>query len=160
MFTYGIEPCCGLVLYDGNIRVLFHLDGSITPKDVIKVAKSIGLQKNATALIAPGTTCFTPGCFEYEKLEEELKKLGYKIIEERIPGTLGFITVSKDQIIIGTALDKSLNKTFQIERKKLEVTTEQLGREILPELEDTEFLEEIEQYNSKIKKQNSNDKII
>ena len=57
LFTYGIEPCCGLVLYDENIRVLFHLDGSITPEDVIEISKDIGLQADATALFAPGSTC-------------------------------------------------------------------------------------------------------
>lgn len=43
LFTYGIAPCCGLVLYDENVRVLFHLDGSITSEDVIEITNNLGL---------------------------------------------------------------------------------------------------------------------
>lgn len=131
LFTYGIEPCCGLVLYDENTRVLLHLDGSVTPEDVIEITKGIGLQENATAVFAPGTACRNQGCFEYKKLEDEYRKIGYEVLEHRIPATLGFVTVSKNQIVIGSALDRSLDKTFSIEHKK---STQELGKEVLPEL--------------------------
>lgn len=141
LFTYGIEPCCGLVLYDENVRVLFHLDGSVTPEDVIEVTNSIGLQQDVTAIFAPGTTCgIIQGCFEYRQLEEEYRKLGYTVLEQRIPATLGFVTVCKNQITIGTALDRDLDETFPIERKRTKVETQKLGKEVLPELKDLSFL--------------------
>ena len=143
LFTYGIEPCCGLVLYDENIRVLFHLDGSIRPEDVIEITNSMGLQPDATALFAPGTSCRTQGCFEYKRLEDEYRKLGYKILEQRIPATFGFVIVGENQITIGTALDRSLDKTFSIERKKSKVETQKLGEDVLTELKDIDFLKSL-----------------
>ena len=83
------------------------------------------------------------GCFEYKKLEDEYRKIGYKILEQRIPATLGFITVNKNQIVIGSALDRGLDKTFPIEHKKLNVETQKLGKEVLPELKDSKFLESV-----------------
>ena len=151
LFTYGIEPCCGLVLYDENVRVLFHLDGSVTPENVIEVTNSMGLQPDATALFAPGTACRTQGCFEYKKLEEEYRKLGYKVLEQRIPATFGFVTVGENQITIGTALDRDLDKTFPIERKKTKVKTQKLGKEVLTELKDPSFLKSLK---TEILKQN------
>lgn len=143
LFTYGIEPCCGLVLYDENVRVLFHLDGSVTPEDVIEVTNSMGLQQDATAIFAPGTTCRTQGCFEYRQLEEEYRKLGYTVLEQRIPATFGFVTVGENQITIGTALDRDLDKTFPIERKRTKVETQKLGQEVLSELKKPSFLKSL-----------------
>lgn len=158
LFTYGIEPCCGLVLYDENVRVLFHLDGSVTPEDVIEVTNSIGLQQDATAIFAPGTTCRTQGCFEYRQLEEEYRKLGYTVLEQRIPATFGFVTVCKNQITIGTALDRDLDKTFPIERKRTKVETQKLGKEVLSELGKFSFLKSIQAKMLEQNKRNSTNK--
>lgn len=143
LFTYGIAPCCGLVLYDENVRVLFHLDGSITSEDVIEITNNLGLRADTTALFAPGATCSMPGSFEYKKLEEEYRKLGYKVLEQRIPATFGFVTVDKNQITIGTALNRDLDETFSIERKKSKVETQKLGKEVLSELKDSSFLQSL-----------------
>lgn len=53
LYTYGIEPCCGLVLYDDNMRALFHLDSIVTPKEVIKITNKMGLKQDATIMIIP-----------------------------------------------------------------------------------------------------------
>jgi len=121
LFTYGIEPCCGLVLYDENIRVLFHLDGSITPEAVMEITNGIGLKLDATAFFVPGASCGMPGSFEYKKLEDEYRKIGYKILEQRIPATLGFVTVGENTITIGSGIDRTLDKKFLIEHKSLNI---------------------------------------
>lgn len=69
-----MDPCCGLVLCDENVRMLFHLDGSATPEDVIKISDKINLSSSAVAIVIPGGSCGIFGSFEYKKLEENYRK--------------------------------------------------------------------------------------
>ena len=57
---------------------------------------------------------------------------------------MGFVTVCKNQITIGTALDRDLDKTFPIERKRTKVETQKLGKEVLSELKKPSFLKSLE----------------
>lgn len=121
LYTYGIEPCCGLVLCDENVRMLFHLDGSITPKDVLDITDKVNLSQNAMVIVIPGATCGIPGSFNYKQIEEDYKKRGYKVIEQRIPITYGFVVLDSDKVTIGTGVDRSLDAILPIPKKKIQV---------------------------------------
>lgn len=114
LFTAGVGPCCAIVAFDGEKRMLFHIDGTSKPEDVKKKMLDFNMKENSTILVIPGGSCGIPGSFLYEKLEEELKLLGYNVQERRIPADLGFVTVDLEQITIGTAFDRSLDTTFKI----------------------------------------------
>ena len=120
LFTYGIEPCCGVVLYDGQKSILFHLDGQSSPEEVKKITDSFEFNSDAKVLICPGVTCGIPGSFKYEELERIYNAEGYDIVVCRINGTFGYITVSGTNIVVGSALFKESEVSFerQTSRKK------------------------------------------
>ena len=124
LYTYGIEPCCGLVLCDENVRILFHLDGTIKPEDVISITDKINLSQNAIVIVAPGASCGMPGSFNYKQIEEEYKRRGYMVTEQRIPATFGFVKLDSDRVTIGTGVDRSLDVILTIPKRKKQVQSD------------------------------------
>ena len=120
LFTYGIGPCCGVVLYDNQKCILFHLDGQSSPEEVKKITDSFGFDRDAKVLICPGVTCGIPGSFKYDELGKIYNDIGCDTIICRINGTFGYITVSDTNVRIGSALFKE-NEVFferQTSRRK------------------------------------------
>lgn len=119
LFTYGIGPCCGVVLYDDIKSILFHLDGTILPNAVKEITDSFGFNSEAKVLICPGFTCDIPGSFKYKNLEKLYNDNGYDTIVRRIDGHFGYIGVSANNIRIGTEMIKENEILFdkQISRK-------------------------------------------
>ena len=120
LLTYGIEPCCSLVVCDENVRILFHLDGTITPEDVLAITDKVNLSQDAIVIVIPGASCGIPGTFKYKQIEEDYKRKGYKVIEQRIPATFGFVTLEPDQVTIGTGINKSYDKVLPIPKRKIQ----------------------------------------
>lgn len=151
LHTYGIDPCCGLVIYDENVRILFHLDGSITPEDVIKVTDTINFSKNAMVIVIPGASCGIKGSFDYKKIEEMFSEKGYEVIEQRIPATFGFVTLESDKLTIGTGIDRSLDVVFSIAQKILNNQSNELGYDDIEKLENLkqELLDNNNEYQGK-----------
>lgn len=118
LYTYGIEPCCGIVLCDENTRILFHVDGMVTPNDILDVTNKINLSQNTEVIVIPGASCGIPGSFDYKKLEENYTKKGYKVREQRIPATFGFITLESDKVTIGTGISRDLDVVLSIPKRK------------------------------------------
>ena len=135
LYTYGIEPCCGLVLCDENLRILFHLDGSISPKDVLDITDRIKLSPNAMVIVIPGASCGI-GSFNYKQIEEDYKKRGYEVIRQRISATFGFVILDSDKITIGTGIDRSLDVVLPIPKRKIQVQSSELNSGTLQELID------------------------
>ena len=120
LYTYGIEPCCGVVVYDSKHSILLHLDGSDIPEQVIELTDSLGFSSNSRVIVAPGITCgMMPGSFDYSSLESLYRNRGFDVTEHRIPSTLGFITVDNNNITIGTAADRSLDEVFHLTNENL-----------------------------------------
>ena len=113
LFTYGIEPCCGVVLYDNLKCILFHLDGKSSPEEVKKITDSFGFNSDAKVLICPGVTCGIPGSFKYGELEKIYNDVGCDTTVCRIKGTFGYIAVSGANIRIGSALFKESEVFFE-----------------------------------------------
>lgn len=120
LYTYGIEPCCGLVVCDENVRILFHLDATILPEDVLAITDKVNLSQDAMVIVIPGASCGMRGSFKYKQVEEDYKKRGYKVIEKRIPATFGFVTLEPDQVTIGTGIDRSCDKVLPIPKRKIQ----------------------------------------
>lgn len=118
LYTYGIDPCCGLVLCDENVRVLFHLDGSVSPEEVLDITDRLNLSQDAIAIVIPGASCSVSESFNYTQMEEEYKRRGYGVVEQRIPATFGFVTLYPDQVTIGTGVDRSLDIVLPIPERK------------------------------------------
>lgn len=127
LYTYGIEPCCGLVLCDENVRILFHLDGSITPEDVLDITNKINLSQNVMVIVIPGASCGLNGSFDYKQIEEEYRRKGYKVIEQRIPATFGFVTLESNKVTIGTGVARDLNVILPIPKKEHNYLVHQLN---------------------------------
>ena len=136
LYTYGIEPCCGLALCDENVRILFHLDGSISPEDVLDITDRIKLSPNAMVIVIPGTSCGMPGSFNYKQIEEDYKKRGYEVICQRIPATFGFVILDSDKVTIGTGIDRSLDVVLSIPKRKIQVQSSELNGGTFQELID------------------------
>lgn len=121
LFTYGIEPCCGVVLYDDKKYILFHLDGSSTPEEVKQITDKLDFSNDAKVLICPGVSCGKmSGTFNYVQLENIYKSLGYNTIVQRIEASFGHITVSPDYIKVGSLLLKGNENYFDSSRKQKE----------------------------------------
>ena len=120
LYTYGIEPCCGLVLCDENVRILFHLDGTITPEDVIDITDKINLSQNTMVIVIPGSSCGIEGSFNYKQMEEIYRKKGHEVIEQRIPATFGFVMLESDKVTIGTGVDRNLDVVLLIPKKRIQ----------------------------------------
>lgn len=112
LFTYGIEPCCGVVLYDNQKSILFHLDGTTSPDEVKKVTDSFGFYSDAKLLIFPGVTCGIPGSFTYTELEKLYSAAGYDTEVYRINGSFGYIGISGSDVRFGSLLRKEIETTF------------------------------------------------
>lgn len=136
LYTYGIGPCCGLVLCDENVRMLFHLDESISPEDVLDITDNVNLSPNAMVIVIPGASCSVPGSFDYKQIEEDYKKRGYEVIGQRIPATFGFVILDSDKVTIGTGIDKSLDVVLPIPKRKIQVQSSELNGDTLQELID------------------------
>ena len=134
LYTYGIDPCCGLVLCDENVRMLFHLDGTITPEDVLDITGKITLSKNTMVIVIPGASCGIKGSFDYKQLEEAYRKQGYKVIEQRIPATFGFISLESDKVTIGTGVDRNLDVVITITKKKIQEQSKEYDNDIINQL--------------------------
>ena len=134
LYTYGIDPCCGLVLCDENVRILFHLDGSISPEDVLDITDKVNLSPNAMVIVIPGASCGMPGSFNYKQMEEDYKKRGYEVIGQRIPATFGFVILDSDKVTIGTGIDRSLDVVLPIPKRKIQVQSSELNGDTLQEL--------------------------
>ena len=106
LFTYGIEPCCGVVLYDEWKSILFHLDGRTSVEEIKKITDSFGFNNDAKVIICPGVTCGIPGSFNYEYLELLYRDCGYDTATFRINGTFGYISVTSSDIRFGSLLFK------------------------------------------------------
>lgn len=148
LYTYGIEPCCGLVLCDENVRMLFHLDGSITPEDVLDITDKVNLSQNAMVIVIPGSTCGVSGSFNYKQIEEDYKKRGYQVIEQRIPATFGFVALETDKVTIGTGLARSLDVILSIPKKKIKVQSLEFNDDEIKKL--TDFKNELLNSNNYI----------
>lgn len=118
LHTYGIEPCCGLVLCDENVRILFRLDGSVSTEDVIEITDKINLSSNTMAIVIPGASCGMYGSFDYKKMEEIFRSKGYEVMERRISATFGFVTLDSEKVTIGTGIDRSLDFVIPIPKGK------------------------------------------
>ena len=136
LYTYGMDPCCGLVLCDGNVRILFHLDGSISPQDVLDITDKVNLSPNAMAIVIPGASCGMPGSFNYKQIEEDYKKRGYEVISQRIPATFGFVILDSDKVTIGTGIDRSLDVVLPIPKRKIQVKSSELNGDTIQKLID------------------------
>lgn len=147
LYTYGIEPCCGLILCDENVRILFHLDGSISPEDVLDITDKVNLSPNAMAIVIPGASCGI-GSFNYKQIEEDYKKRGYEVIDKRIPATFGFVILDSDKVTIGTGVDRSLDVVLPIPKRKMQVQSSELNGDTLQEIID--FKEELLKSNDYI----------
>ena len=119
LYTFGIETCCGVIVYDKEKRFLCHLDGSINYSEVLELIERIKFDAAQTSIIiVPGATCgLIEGCFDYKALQKLLIDKGFKVIIQRIPSTLGFISVEPEKITIGTIVDRSLDTTTLIKNK-------------------------------------------
>ena len=117
LYTYGLDTCCGLVLCDDSKRVLFHLDGGITPEDVLKVTNKMQFKAGTKVFIAPGANKME-GNFDYIRLQEMFQKLGYVVEVMPLSATYGFVTVKKDSITIGSPIDKDKIRTISLMTKK------------------------------------------
>lgn len=121
LFTYGIEPCCGVVLYDDKKYILFHLDGSSTPEEVKQITDKLDFSNDAKVLICPGVSCGKmSGTFNYVQLENIYKSLGYNTIVQRIEASFGHIAVSPDYIKVGSLLLEGNEIYFDSSRKQKE----------------------------------------
>ena len=120
LYTYGIEPCCGLVVCDENVRILFHLDGTITLEDVLTITDEANLSQDAMVIVIPGASCGIPGSFNYKLIEEDYKRKGYKVLEQRIPATFGFVMLESDQVTIGTGINRSYDKVLMLPKRKIQ----------------------------------------
>ena len=134
LYTYGIDPCCGLVLCDENVRILFHLDGTITSEDVLYVTDRINLSRNTMVIVIPGASCGIEGSFNYKKMEETYRKKGYEVIEQRIPATFGFVTLESDKVTIGTGINRNLDVILQIPKKKTQEQSQQYDNDTIRQL--------------------------
>ena len=134
LYTYGIEPCCGLVLCDENVRILFHLDGTITPEDVIDITDKINLSQNTMVIVIPGASCGIEGSFNYKQMEEAYRKKGYEVIEQRIPATFGFVTLESDKVIIGTGVDRNLDVILPMLKKKIQEQSQECDNYTIKQL--------------------------
>lgn len=113
LFTYGIETCCSVVLYDDLKCMLFHLDGKSSPEEVKKITDSFGFNSDAKVLICPGVTCGIPGSFEYCELEKIYNDVGCDTTVRRIDSTFGYIAVYDTDIRVGSALFKENEILFE-----------------------------------------------
>lgn len=136
LHTYGISPCCGLVLCDENVRMLFHLDGSISPKDVLNITDKVSLSPNAMVIVIPGASCSMSGSFNYKQIEEDYKKRGYEVIRKRIPAAFGFVTLDSDKVTIGTDIDRSLDVVLSIPKRKIQAQLFEHNGDIIHKLTD------------------------
>ena len=118
LFTYGIEPCCAVVIVSPSKKILFHLDGTFSVFDVKRKADSLGFGNNSKVFIFPGVTCGIPGSFKYDELMELYASYGYDVMVRRINGTFGYVKVSADEIIAGSLLQKGDEITFKFDDKK------------------------------------------
>ncbi len=110
LYTAGIEPCCGVVIYDKKHSMLLHLDGSEDYSEVIELADAMGFSESSHVIVAPGVSCgMVKGSFDYVSLESAFRERGFSVEEHRIPNTLGFITVDSNNITIGTLVNRSLD---------------------------------------------------
>lgn len=114
LFTYGIEPCCGVVLSNGEKSILFHLDGTTTPEEVKKITDENGFDSTSQVLICPGTTCGVPGSFKYQELENLYKNAGYNVIINRIVSTFGYVEVDGNKARVGSALIPESEKIVEL----------------------------------------------
>lgn len=136
LHTYGIDTCCGLVLFDENVRILFHLDGTITPTEVLEITDKINLSKNTIAIVIPGTASEMKGTFDYKQIEDIYMRKGYQVIEQRTPATFGFVTLEPDKVVVGTGLDRKYDLVLPIPRKKIQEQTHGSDREELKQMID------------------------
>ena len=134
LYTYGIEPCCGLVLCDENVRILFHLDGTITPEDVIDITDKINLSQNTMVIVIPGSSCGIEGSFNYKQMEDIYRKKGYEVIEQRIPATFGFVTLESDKVTIGTGVDRNLDVVLLIPKKRIQEQSQEYVNDSINQL--------------------------
>lgn len=118
LHTYGIDPCCGLVIFNDNVRMLFHLDGSVSSEDILNIINDMDFTQDTKVYVIPGSSCGIDGSFDYQKIEEIFRNKGYDVKEQRIPATFGFVTVEPDKIIIGTGADRSLDIIIPIKQKE------------------------------------------
>ena len=126
LYTYGIGPCCGLVLCDENIRMLFHLDGSISLEDVLNITDKVNLSQNTMVIVIPGASCSIENSFNYEQIKEKYKNKGYKVMEQRISTDLGFIILDSEKVTIGTSIDRRLDIIIPIPIRKTKVKSNEL----------------------------------
>ena len=119
---------------DENVRILFHLDGSISPEDVLDITDKVNLSPNAMVIVIPGASCGMPGSFNYKQMEEDYKKRGYEVIGQRIPATFGFVILDSDKVTIGTGIDRSLDVVLPIPKRKIQVQSSELNGDTLQEL--------------------------
>lgn len=120
LYTYGIDPCCGVAVVDSEKQFLCHLDGKNQPSEVIELVNNLKFSNDAIVIIIPGGTCgIMPGTFNYKKLEKMFEDAGFEVSEQRIPATLGFVIVNSEQVTIGTALDQSLNISYSLQNGKV-----------------------------------------
>lgn len=118
LYTYGIEPCCGVAVVDGEKKFLCHLDGKNQPSEVIELVNDLNFSHNSKVIIIPGVTCGMPGSFDYKKLKTMFEEKGFVVSEQRIPSTFGFVVVNSKQVIVGTNLDRSQNISFSLNNEK------------------------------------------
>jgi len=119
LFTYGIEPCCGVVLSSGDRTILFHLDGSSSVTDVINKTDLLGFNLESKVFIFPGVTCGISGSFDYEQLAKLYNSLGYDVIVKRINGTFGYVKVSSSEVAVGSLLFKDQETVFELDNKNI-----------------------------------------
>lgn len=118
LYTYGIEPCCGVAVVDGKKKFLCHLDGKNQPSEVIELVNDLNFSHNSKVIIIPGVTCGMPGSFDYKKLKTMFEEKGFVVSEQRIPSTFGFVIVNSEQVVVGTHLDQSQNISFSLSNEK------------------------------------------
>ena len=136
-----------MILCDENVRILFHLDGSISPEDVLDITDKVNLSPNAMAIVIPGASCGIVS-FNYKQIEEDYKKRGYEVIDKRIPSTFGFVILDSDKVTIGTGVDRSLDVVLPIPKRKMQVQSSELNGDTLQEIID--FKEELLKSNDYI----------
>lgn len=118
LFTCGIDTCCGVVVYDKEKMILFHLDGTSSFEDVKRINDLFKFHSNSSVLIFPGAMSSMPGTFNYNILEKNYSDMGYNVAIHKISNTFGYIKVFENQIKFGSLLLKENEQSIDINRNR------------------------------------------
>ena len=102
-FTFGIESCCGLVIFNKNYKFLMHMSPKYNVDNILALLNILNILYDGEVYIFPGCACeYGKGGnkINYNQLANELKKFGNNIYIRKFNSISGSVYLLDGKLII------------------------------------------------------------